>query len=276
MRSGRRRRARRRPPALGRVDRVGQGRPGHARRRPLVRDQDGRPAAGVRADRVDRRPRHLRHAAHVQGRERLAPGPARRARLPASSGRADVHVQSAPRHRLRRRHADDGRRRRLLVPPADQPQGQPVLPARRRDRRRRAAGTRSSCARRRRTRRSRRSSRTRRSASSTRSSRARTARTDAAERGQDGQGRALVQLARLARRRQRPVRAAAVQHDLADHPRAEPALLGPRSRRSSASSSATWSRATQFINIQRGAHEVAIDLSAQQAQSLQGEPHGSR
>ena len=41
--------------AYGRLDRVGGAVRRHARRRPLVRDQDGRPAAGLRADRVDRR-----------------------------------------------------------------------------------------------------------------------------------------------------------------------------------------------------------------------------
>ena len=43
---------------------------------------------------------------------------------------------------------------------------------------------------------------------------------------------------------------------------------GAGSRRSSASSIRNMVAATQFINVQRGRHEVAIDLSAQQADSL--------
>ena len=44
-------------------------------------------------------------------------------------------------------------------------------------------------------------------------------------------------------------------------------LLG-RSRRSRRVVIRNIVAATQFINVQRGTHEVAIDLSAQQAQSL--------
>ena len=66
-------------------------------------------------------------------RRRLASGADGGSRLPGIRRREDVHVRPAPRHPVRRRHADDGRRRRLLVPPPDQPQGQPRVPALGRD-----------------------------------------------------------------------------------------------------------------------------------------------
>ncbi len=62
-------------------------------------------------------------------------------------------------------------------------------------------------------------------------------------RRQEGQGRVVAQLLLVGRRGQRPVRALGVQHDLAGHARSATRSTGARaSRRSTPSSSATWSR----------------------------------
>ena len=102
-----------------------------ARRRPFVRDQDRRSAARLRADCRDRRPWHLRHLLHVQGRRPRPPAAAAGAVVDGVQGREDVRLQPAEERALRRRDAAHRGRRRLLVQTAHQPQGQPVLPARR-------------------------------------------------------------------------------------------------------------------------------------------------
>ena len=71
----------------------------------------------------------------------------------ASKDAKTFSVQPAPERPLRGRDAAHGRGRRLLVQASHQPQGEPLLPARRRHRLGRRAGTRSSFGRRHRTRR---------------------------------------------------------------------------------------------------------------------------
>ena len=104
----------------------------NARRRPFVRDQDRRSTARFRADCRHRRPWHLRHVLHLQGRRSRAPASAAGAVVDGVQGREDVRLQSAAERALRRRDAAHRGRRRLLVQTAHQPQGQPVLPSRRR------------------------------------------------------------------------------------------------------------------------------------------------
>ena len=89
------------------------------------------------------------------------------------------------------------------------------------------------------------------------------------ERGQGRQGGELAQLHRLDRRRQRPVHAERLQHDLADHADAEHAATGARrSRRWSSVVVRNMVAATQLLNVGRGSHEIAVDLSADQALTL--------
>ena len=105
-----------------------------ARRRPLLRDQDSRSPACLRADGFDCRPRYLRHVLHVQGRRPGAPDTAARPLVDGVQGREDICLQPSEERPLRGRNAAHLRRRRLLVSAPDQPQGQPVFPARRRHR----------------------------------------------------------------------------------------------------------------------------------------------
>ena len=73
----------------------------------------------------------------------------------------------------------------------------------------------------------------------------------------------------LGRRRQRPVHAECLQHDLADHADAEHRATGARrSRRWSSVVVRNMVAATQLLNVGRGSHEIAVDLSADQAQTL--------
>ena len=90
------------------------------------------------------------------------------------------------------------------------------------------------------------------------------------ERGQGRQGRELAQLARLGRRRQRPVHAERLQHDLADHADAEREVLGREEVAAGrASSSATWSPRRSCSTSAAGSHEIAVDLSADQARDAE-------
>ena len=247
-----------------RVRLVSGGASRDARRRPLVRDQDVRSATSVRADRVHRRSRDLRHVAHLQGRRRLASASDGSAELPSVERCEDVHLPAQARHPVRRRDSHDGRRRRLLVPPIDQPQGQPFVPAR--GRRVSATGKYTVVL---------------RSATPNTALPAIVANTSLG-----------IVNSKLAKRNG----ATAVGADKTD--KAEkwfnsaasrgagsgPSCSGSTARRHRSSSSrtrATGSKpafervvirnmiaATQFVNVQRGTHEVAIDLSAQHAQSL--------
>ena len=198
-----------------------------ARHRPLVRDQDRRPAARFRADCGDRRPRDLRHVLHVQGRRPRASASAARAVVDGVEGCEDVRLQPAQERPLRRRHAAHVRRRGLLVPALDQPQGQSVVPARRRHgvaRGRYTVILRSK------------TPNAALPAILTNTSlghrqleaRAQARRHRRGRSRQERQGGEVAELRRLPRRGQRPVSAAALQHDVADHARAEPALLGLR------------------------------------------------
>src|SRR5207244_3994731 len=120
-----RRCARRRGRRTGRDGSLVRGR--HARDRPVVRDQDRRPAARVRADGEHRQPRRLRHAVDVPGRRRRTSGSDARGVVHRVEGREDVHLQAEEERPLRGRDAADLRRRRLLVQSPDQPEGQSIL-----------------------------------------------------------------------------------------------------------------------------------------------------
>ena len=141
--------------------------------RQLVRPRYDRSAACVRPHVVDRRPRYLRHAVHLQEERPCPPDPAARPVL-GKRGRQVVHVPAEAERPLRRRHAADFRRRRLLAQATRQPERQSGVPPLRgqgvgeghvhgRDRVEHPGGA-AAC----------RSSRTRRPASSTRSSSGRT------------------------------------------------------------------------------------------------------
>ena len=66
-----------------------------------------------------------------RGADVATPAAVRRHRLQGLERGQDLHVHAAEGRALLRRDAADGGGRRLLVPPPDQPEGQPVLPARR-------------------------------------------------------------------------------------------------------------------------------------------------
>ena len=198
-----------------------------ARDRQLVHDQDVGPAAGVRSDRVDHRSRALRHALHVQGRTIwLIPIPLARAVVEGDEGREDVHLPAEAERAFRRRDAVDVGRRRVLAAPSRQPQGQPVVPARRRDgegggrvRRRPALDDteHGSC---------RRFSPTRRPASSTRSSSRQHGGTDAANAAKADKAENWLNSSSSVGAGSGPVRAQRVLDDVADHADAEREVLG--------------------------------------------------
>ena len=75
---------------------------------------------------------------------------------------------------------------------------------------------------------------------------------------------------RVDRRRQRPVHAEGLQHDVADHACPEQEVLGPEEAGFANVVVRNMIAPTQLINVQRGSHEVAIDLSSDQAQTLKG------
>ena len=83
--------------------------------------------------------------------------------------------------------------------------------------------------------------------------------------------RVVVQLVRFRRSRQRAVRDRRLQPSVAGRPASEPELLGlPEARVRPSRSSAIMSAPVQYLNIRRGSHEIAIDLSGNQAESLKG------
>ena len=81
-----------------------------ARGRQLVHDQDDGSAARIRSDRVDHRPRDLRHAVHVQGQRSRPSDPAARLVVDGEQGREDVHVPAEEERALRRRRRRSPRR----------------------------------------------------------------------------------------------------------------------------------------------------------------------
>ena len=115
-----------------------------ARDRQLVHDQDVGPAAGVRPDRVDRRPRRsTTRSSPTRAAISPHPIPLLVSSWKAIEEREDVHVPAQAERALRERDAAHVGRRRLLAAAAGQPEGQPGLPARRRHGQRRRASTRS-------------------------------------------------------------------------------------------------------------------------------------
>ena len=102
-----------------------------ARRRQLVHAQDVRSAARVRPDRVDHRPRDLRHALHLQEERPRPPVPLLVSSWKASNGAKTFTFQPEEERPLRERRPAHVGGRRLLAEPADQPEGQPGVPARR-------------------------------------------------------------------------------------------------------------------------------------------------
>ncbi len=115
-----------------------------ARGRQLVHDQDVGPAARIRPDRVDHRSRDLRHALHLQeGRSRHI-----RSRCSCSRGRRRTDAKTFTFQLKQNVHFANGTPLTsadvvFSLQPADQPEGQPGLPARRRHGRRPPGSTRS-------------------------------------------------------------------------------------------------------------------------------------